>query len=294
MKTKIAIITHGFKVTSQYCYLSVRAAFDKAFDVTWVVVDNGWPIKIKDIPNRKKQKAIIWFVGFKHLYRKTFDWGTFKGKRIMYDFDACQNYGCGIGTSVYKGKWPEVFRRYKFDLLVCTGKRTTNSLKEEGINTHWIPKAFDGDLFYDKEKKRRKDEVCYYGNLYQERREMLDYLEEKNICVKRINCSYFLLNDFLNMYKACIIYNGIEPMIKQFEIAASGCVPFCNEIFELSDLGFKDGKNMISYDSFENLIEKLKYYTADRLFKIGRAAAELAKERHTWLNRMEMFKEIII
>jgi len=295
MKTKIAIITHGFKTRGQHCYLSVCSAFNNVFDVTWVIVDYGWPVSVTDIFNYKEQEAIIFFVGFKHLRRKApFDWKDFTGKRIMYDFDTCQNYGCGIGSSSYKGEWPIVYKTQKFNFLICTGKKTTDSLKEEWVNAYWIPKAFDGDLFYDKEEERIK-EVSWYGNMYLERRAMNDFLKKHHIDLQRINCFYHSLNNALNEYKICCMYNGIEPMIKQFETAASGCVPFCNSIPELFDLGFKDGKNMVEYKTFEELVEKLNYYLKqpDELNKIGRVAAKLAKEKHSWLNRMEMFKEII-
>lgn len=254
-----------------------------------MIVDYGWPIQIKDIPNRKEQEAIIFFVRFKDLRRlPPFDWGDFTGKRIMYDFDACQNYGCGIGTSPYVGKWPIIFKKQKFDLLICTGKKTTDSLKEEGINAYWVPKAFDGKLFYDKEKERTK-EIGHYGNMYPERKAMRTFLIKHHIDLQRINCFYFSLNNALNEYKICCIYNGIEPMIKQFETAASGCVPFCNEIPELFDLGFKDGENMVEYKTFEGLVEKLNYYLErpEELSIMGRKAAKLAKEKHTWTHRMK-------
>lgn len=292
---KIAIITHGFKARGQHCYLSVCSAFNNIFDVTWIIVDYGWPVKIEDILNYKEQEAVIFFVGFKHLRRKApFDWGDFTGKRIMYDFDACQNYGCGIGTSPYLGKWPEVFRRQKFDLLFCTGKKTTDSLNEEGINTYWLPKAFDGRLFYNKEKKRMK-EIGHYGNMYLERKAMKDFLIKQHIDLQRINCFYCSLNDALNEYKICVVYNGVEPMIKQFEIAASGCVPFCNEIPELFDLGFVDGKTMVQYKTFEELVEKLKFYLEqpEVLVSIGRKAAKLAQEKHTWIHRMKDIERVI-
>lgn len=296
MKTKIAIITHGFTARSQHCYFSVCSAFNDVFDVTWLIVDYGWPTKVEDILNYKEQEAIIFFVGFKHLRRKPpFDWGgTFTGKRIMYDFDACQNYGCGIGTSPYLGKWPEVFRKQEFDLLICTGKKTTDCLMEEGINAYWVPKAFDGKTFYDKETNREK-EICYYGNMYIERKAMKDFLIKHECNIRRINSFYFSLNNLLNEYKICTVYNGIEPMIKQFEIAASGCVPFCNEIPELFDLGFIDGKTMVSYESFNELVEKLNYYLErpEELSIIGMEAAKLAKEEHTWMYRMQDIKRVI-
>jgi len=293
MKTKIAIITHGF-TTKVHC-LPICSAFNDAFDVTWQIVDYGWPVNIKDILNYKNMEAIIWFVGFKHLRRKQIDWGNFTGKRILFDLDVCQNYDCGITcNSPYKGKWPIVFSRQKFDLLICTGKKTTERLIEEGINAYWVPKAFSGKIFYDKETNREK-EICYYGRMYPERKVMKDFLIKHKCNVERIYCFYFSLNDFLNEYKICTIYNGIEPMIKQFETAASGCVPFCNAIPELSDLGFIDGENMVSYSTFEELLEKINYYLkSDELYKIGKASAKLAKEKHSWQKRMELFKEIII
>lgn len=294
MKSKIAIITHTHKIGTQHCYLAVHNAFEKLFNVTWILVDYGWPSDVYGIPDYKEQRAIIWLVGFKHLRRKEpFDWGDYNGLRVMYDFDACQNYGCGIGNNPYKGEWPIVFRRQKFDLFICTGKETTLRLRQEGINTYWLPKAYEGERFYNKDNKRKKKAISYYGNMYSERWDMIEYLNEHGISTDRISCSYFLLNDFLNIYKACVVYNGIEPMIKQFEISASGCVPFCNDIPELSELGFEDGKTMVTYETFMELAEKLKYYyeRPDKLYLIGDASAAMSKKNHTWIHRINTLKE---
>jgi len=292
---KIAIVTHKYsKTITQYCYLAVHSAFSKEFNVTWKMVDYGWPKSVKEIPDYKKQEAIIWIVGFKHLRRKApFDWVDYKGLRVMYDFDACQNYNCGIGPRIFVGEWPKVFKRNNFDLFICTGKETTIRLRQEGVNIYWLPKAYDGDRFYNKDRRRKKEAISYYGNMYPERKDMLKFLNTLGIYTKRINCSYFLLNDFLNLYKSCVVYNGIEPMIKQFEIAASGCVPFCNDIPELLELGFKDGETMVSYRTFTELADKLKYYyeRPDKLYLIGDAAAILSKERHTWTHRIMKLKE---
>jgi spore maturation protein CgeB len=84
-------------------------------------------------------------------------------------------------------------------------------------------------------------------------------------------------------------------MLKNFEVAASGCVPFCDEIPELRDLGFEDGKTMVSYTNFDELIEKLKYYSKspELLSQIGKNAATLCAENHTWDHRAKMFEGVI-
>ena len=127
-----------------------------------LIVDYGWPIKAEDIPNYKEQEAIIFFVGFKHLRRKPpFDWGgSFTGKRIMYDFDACQNYGCGIGTSPYKGKWPEVFKRQEFDLLLLLiiNKNKVFS-REELLEIIWGYEYFGDVRTVDVHVRRLREKV---------------------------------------------------------------------------------------------------------------------------------------
>lgn len=270
--------------------------FDEFFDVSWFYIDDrGWPKKISEIPDHKNQAGIIWFVGFKHLvhkFKKSFDWGRYSGHRIMYDLDAYQNYST-FASSKYYGMWPKIFRLHRFDVLVCTGKATFDLLMADGVNAQWIPKAFGENLFYDKGRKRRN--LCYFGRMYFDRKRMLEFLTTNSVLIDKIRCSFFLLNSYLNQHKACVVYNGPEPMQKQFEVAASGCVPICNELPELVDLGFRDGKTMISYNSFDELLEKLYYYLKhkDLLVSIGKAAAKLSVDRHTWSHRAELFRRLL-
>ena len=86
-----------------------------------------------------------------------------------------------------------------------------------------------------------------------------------------------------------------EPMIKNFEAAASGCAVFMDDVEDLDELGFIDGHTAIIYRDFSELIDKLDYWLSrpSQLERIGLAAAELCAERHTWRYRAQQFVHLI-
>jgi len=273
--------------------LPVVEAFNKLYDTDWWYVDSGWPETIADIKNYEQYDSIIWFVGFKHLVRKKpFVWGAFKGSKIMYDWDVYMNYSTFAGDK-YFGMWNDTFYRQEFDVLVTTGKSVADRLRADGINSYWIPKGFDGKRFSNDSKKRNG--LCFYGRPYKDREAMLDAIEFEGWKVKKIQCGFKKLSSELNKYYGCVMDNGIEPMVKHFEVCASGCAPITNEIEELYSLGFEDGKTMIVYDSHDELIEQINHYFnhKDQLAAIGFFASKLVHEQHTWENRIERFKHVI-
>ena len=291
MKSKILIIGHeGY---NRNRVLPVLEAFKKQYDVDMLYVDDGWPEEIADIANHEQYRAIIWFVGFKHLTRKKpFLWGNFKGKRVMYDWDVYMNYSTFAGDK-YFGCWPETFKRQEFDTLVTTGKYVRDRLESDGVNAVWIPKGFDGNRF--KNECKNRDGICFYGRPYKDRANMLDVVELDGWNVNKIRCNYFYLSVELNKYFGCVMDNGIEPMAKHFEVSASGCAPITNDIDELYSLGFEDGKTMIVYDSHDELLDELNHYYnhKDQLQAIGLFASKLAKKEHTWEKRVDMFKSVL-
>jgi hypothetical protein len=80
---------------------------------------------------------------------------------------------------------------------------------------------------------------------------------------------------------------GLEVMIKNFEVAASGCAPFFDAIPELAELGFVDGETAFVYSAFDELADRLRETPPEELREVGRRAAQLARERHTWSHRVE-------
>ena len=315
---KILLIGHKYHLS-----MHIKGLYDamqKRFDLRIQLVDDYWPSSVRDITDYEKYDACIWYVRFRELMDKpAFDWADFNGIRVMYEEDAHINYHRMVGDSLYFGKWPEVYKRNQFHMLVCTGKQTRDALISDGIQAHWLPKAYDPVHIFDKKIDRKG--LGYFGQLYPSRKAMLHYLKRKKLDYNIFRCSYQELNDELNKYVGCLICNmggsvrpgywrivnhffpsigiditpGFESMLKNFEVAGAGCVPITDWIDELEELGFEDGRNMISYHNFKELVEKLKYYEENLsiMREIGIQANALARGRHTWDNRVEELDKIL-
>lgn len=151
---------------------------------------------------------------------------------------------------------------------------------------------------------------------------MLHYLERKRVSFDTFKCAPDKLNEHLNQYLGCLTCNmagtvrpgvgrlihhylpsvgvaleaGAEPTLKNFEVAGAGSAPTTDWIDELAELGFEDGKTMVSYHSFEELVEKLLYYLNEpaTLQQIGLSASKSVLERHTWDHCVGQLQELLV
>jgi hypothetical protein len=296
---------------------SLRAAFERRFDL--VFVKSAQLIStIGVVDDYQRLDAVVWHVDDCALREApAFDWADFRGLRVHFEEDAVQRYSPIIGDG-NKTDFPRLFRTHGFHVMVSTGKAVTGRLRAEGIDAHWIPKGFDRERFFDRNQHR--DGLCHFGSPYPARAAMLQRTGRAGIAIENLRVPFEALNDSLNRFVGCLICNGelagarflpssvllwpfvpkilvpgLEPMIKNFEVAAAGCAPICDDIPELADLGFIDGRTMVSYRTAQELIDKLAYYRArpDELRAIGRSAAELARTQHAWDHRAAAFEQLI-
>ncbi|MGH9027245.1 MAG: glycosyltransferase family protein [Acidimicrobiia bacterium] len=315
MKLRVCLIDHKTNLSGYT--RSLPEALTRRFDVTPVFVDDGWPRGASAIPDYQSYDAFIWHVKFRYLMDQApFDWGDYEGARIMFDTDAFLNF---FGRR-YRGRYPATIRDNQFHALVCTGRAVRDRFLATGINAHWIPKGYDGEQFSDLGRPDREG-IVYFGRRWLSRQAMLAHLRRRHVPVHELYCPFNELNDRLNGFLGCLICNmnvrgerriptrvlrvvpkhwlrpgpGPEPMIKNFEAAASGCAPICDDFAELADLGFRDGVTMVSYNSFPELTDKVRHYldAPEALREIGRRAAEVARTRHTWDHRAEELEKLI-
>jgi glycosyltransferase involved in cell wall biosynthesis len=298
---------------------AIRRALARHLSVEEYIVDERWPDSAAMLGGLRAFDAVIWFVKFRVLRSKAaFDWAGYEGLRLMYDWDACQDFS-PIHSRNYLGQYGEVFRRHRFDVLVCTGRRTRDHFREQGLDAEWIPKAADHETFEDLGLDRAG--LCTYGASYPARQVMLRHLRGAGVLVEGLFAPPVDLNVALNRHLGCVICNaelrmplllakvlapasrgripvlaeGPEPMIKNFEVAASGTAPICDELGELAELGFIDGRTAVLYRSLPELTEKVRGLLADpdALRTIGHNAAELVRTRHTWEARGAEFTSLI-
>jgi hypothetical protein len=281
-----------------------------SFDLRLTLVEDGWPRTIEDIEGHEEADTCLWFVRFRLLReRPAFDWGRFAGRRVMYDFDTNANYHL-LSVAEHRGEWPGVYRRQGFDTLVSTGKAVSELLRADDVNAVWLAKGYDDERVHPLGRTRHG--LGEYGQSYRSRRALRAHLERRRDPYTRFS-DHAGLNDQLNRFLGVLICNlagevargpgrfvnrvwpdrairlspGVEPMIKNFEVAGAGCAPIADWIPELGDLGFVDGETMVAYDTLDDLVERCRHYLAepDLLASIGVRAAALAAARHTWGHR---------
>jgi glycosyl transferase family 1 len=320
---RMCLVTHESNAGREHG--GIWEALARRFDLTVVYVEGGWPQHLDDLgrggDDPHGYDVVMFQVKFRHLVRRPpFDWGSYAGARIMLDLDAFQNYSAMISRQ-YLGRWPGVFRANGFHVLVCTGGQVRDRFLEDGVHAVWIPKGYDARRIADLGDDVREARYGYFGRLYPARQRMLGRLERSGVPVERVSCSYGDLNRYLNRFDAVLICNmallgarqvparvlrklpapllrerpGPEPMIKNFEVAAAGAAPVCDALPDLDALGFRDGETMVSYRSFDELVENVRHYDRepDRLREIGRRAATFVAEHHTWDHRTAQFEQLV-
>jgi hypothetical protein len=261
--------------------------------------------------------AVTLFVKFADLAAAApLDWGAYAGLRVLYDHDAFWNY---TAWGSLQGQWPAAKSRHGFDLLVCTGRRTADQMRDDGLTTEWVPKGYDPRIFFDRGSPARSG-FCTYGTRYPARAAMVGIARDRGVRLAEIKVPYLQLNDQLNHFAACIVCNldgvyrfgtygrkaaklqagrfarhllvrplpGYEVMLKNYEASAAGCAVFCDRVPELEELGFVDGETTIVYENYDDLISRIEHYQSspEALREIGARAAVLCAERHTWRQRV--------
>ena len=316
-KPRILLLTE--RVLQLGNFRSLQEAFDGAFEVHRVFMDDAWASSISEIAGRNDFDAAISFVRFSQLVnRPSFDWKGFSGVRIAYDQDVSQDAFNLSGDRTFRGAWHGTMRRYDFDILVCTNRSSAERLGRQGIRTAWVPKAYDASVFHD--LGRRRNGAVHYGSTYPPRQAMLRAIRRRGIPVRQVDAPYSMLNDALNDFAIALVCTmqmrpiipsswvarrlgwfgqrllpGPEVMLKNFEAAGAGCAVFCDASPDLDALGFRDGEHVVTYKNFTQLGDRLEQFLADPddLEAIRRRGAAFCREHHTWDKRMLLFDQLV-
>lgn len=254
-------------------------------------------------------RAVISFIKFRLLQAmEPIPWRGYAGRRVMYDADAVNSFSV-IATPTYLGAYPVTFERHGYDEFVSTGKLTAQLLNNAGVPARWLPKAFDSSQLPDQMNATRRHEMVHIGSPYPARRATLSALKRAGVPARDEKCRYEDLYSVLGQYSTGLVCNmeavrrhdlipwrlaltlphhlvtlrpGLEPMAKNFEVAAAGCAPVMDYMEELEALGFVDDVNCIFYQSPEELVQRIRDLEIDEARRVGRAASQLCIHRHSW------------
>lgn len=289
------------------------------FAVTGFDCRNGLPASARELQGLASCDVCVWWVKFARLMAlPAFDWGGWSGLRVLYDWDAAQNYW-RWGRHDLRGQWMAAFRKHCFDLLICTSTPTAMRFQEDGVAAEVLLKGYAGDAFHQLGVQRNG--LGSFGAPYPPREYARHRLHRAGLAVTHFKCEFQELNHQLNCFEAMLICNmpgswvvngkvpfGIRTRLglrnldrapdllgKTFEAAAAGAVPLVDEAADLQVAGFADQQNCLTYTSFEELIQKWRSVKDQHevLKTIGDSASMLARSRHTWRHRVMELEMIL-
>ena len=161
---------------------------------------------------------------------------------------------------------------------------------------YWLPHAAEPTC-YNKVSTIKKYDVCFIGHLPNgERIDLLDrlfakfpdfyygqkFFEEAN---QKYNESRIVFNHAIDR----------EANMRVFEASLSGSLQICSYGKDIEDLGFKDGENIVFYNSPEDMLEKAEYYLEheDEAGRISEAGRIHVLNNHTYFHRIKEILDVV-
>lgn len=261
--------------------------------------------------------VIIVFLRSGQIFNHPGLFNEFKIPVVVVEHDAYQN---SLEWHPRYRAWTHYFSENPVASLCVSGNQALHDLngKIPGFVKR-IAKGAPANFF--KSKINKSGRYCLFGTvqlgIYTERKDLFDAIRTHTIYdriirkwslykisyllsqilrkvpdISRVDFSYTEMQLVLRYYSAAIICDrGLrEPMMKHFEVAALGLVPFRDNecVEELEEHGYRDGESMVVYEDADDLQEKVRFY-ANHLSLMNRIqdkAREVTRQ-HTWEKRAE-------
>lgn len=158
--------------------------------------------------------------------------------------------------------------------------------------SYWFPNSYPDDLIYPTNIDKTID-IGFCGNVIN-RGHLIDHLDKYNIKKDIFIIGNDMVNS-INSYKIhfnCNISNDIN--YRTFETTGCGTFLLTNYTPGLEKL-FDIGKEIVVYESIEDMDNKVKYYldNPEERNKIANAGHERAKKDHTYFERAKKLINII-
>jgi glycosyltransferase involved in cell wall biosynthesis len=180
----------------------------------------------------------------------------------------------------------------KIDILLNSTEGYIPAFENLVKESYWFPNSYPDDLMYPLDIEKSVD-VGFCGNVLN-RGHVIDSLEKYGI-----KKDIFVIGDSMvraiNSYKIHINCNISDDInYRTFETTGCGTFLITNYTPGLEKL-FDIGKEIVVYESIEDLDSKVKYYleNEEEREKIAKAGYEKSVKNHTYYERCKMFINII-
>lgn len=283
-----------------------RLAIAKRFETAYFYGPGykGYDEKIKLVTLVDKHKPDILFLMFptRHIENNEglarLNYRKFDGLKVMYDTDSQSTI------------WPrcKFINKHKIDFLFLGNNYMFIPDHEENIEVdckvYWLPFGVNQNYFKNYGRTRTRAAMflgCTNESNYPDRLHMIAIM-------KRAFGIRFFFNsgnvynrkkyvDLLNDHKIFVSAGDISKgfFMKNLEVMACGCLLISQATPCFDKLGFVNGEHYISYDLFNDLIERTRYYlmSLEEWRAVTKAGFRFAIENHTWEHRVDEMLRII-
>ncbi len=207
-----------------------------------------------------------------------------KKPTLYWSIDAHVNYSRNVNFA----------KTHNFNLVLSSTFSILSKFRKNKIRCEWFPNCYPKNLIRPLDVKTSYD-VGFCGNYVKGRKKWLDNLSNYCNLKKDIFIIGAAMVRAINSYKIHWNKNySIDINYRTFETL--GCKTFLltNKTDCLSNM-FSIGKELVTYKTFDDCVDKIKYYLRNPVKRqaIAEAGHERARKFHTYDNRAETLIKII-
>ena len=188
-----------------------------------------------------------------------------------------------------------------FTLCWTTTKEAVANYEHVGARVIYLPPGANPDVFHPYDLPRDID-VCFVGQKYGQRPQIMAYLRERGINVQTFGRAWASgevpMEEMVKLFSRSKITLGIGTVgdsanvvcIKgrDFEVPMSGGFYLTQYNPDLEEF-YETGKEIVCYESPDDLLEKIRHYLAhpQEAEEIRQAGLRRARQEHTWMGRFQ-------
>jgi glycosyltransferase involved in cell wall biosynthesis len=240
------------------------------------------------------------------------DWGE-DGLPVEQDWYPPKDGGKTIyvASDTHLGYKYRLEKAKHFDYVFCNQKRATEEFIRDGVKAIWLPHAVEPKAYPTFEIIKKYD-VCFIGHIQETENPNfngLNRIDALDRLFKEIPEFYFgsrhpaypgvnLFEDAAKKYcQSKVVFNisiGDDINMRVFEVLATKSLLLTNWLPTLEEL-FEDGKHLVTYKTYNEMVEKAKYYIEhqEEAAKIAEEGYKEVIAKHTYKHRIEKIWSII-
>jgi hypothetical protein len=213
------------------------------------------------------------------------DFSKVKKLKVFWSIDS----HCVLGQHVFFSKIS------KFDIHLNSTEGYLKNFTRHSSKCLWFPNAYPDDLIDHRPHVQKVHGLGFCGSMISDRVKWLDSINQHIPVHRDVFVIGDAMVDALNSYKIGLNKTLADDInYRVFETMGTKTLLLTNMVPMMDRLVTPD-KHMVSYASFEELIEKAKYYLAnpEKTSEIAEAGYNHVKANHTYYERAKQLLQIV-